>query len=147
MGQGIHTTLAALVAEEPDVAWDSIRVEHGAPGAAHYNHAAIAERLGMPADQLKTTCGRVIAPDGRRLAYVELAGAAAQVRLPENLPLKSRAQWRYLGKNMPRVDSLGKCTGTAEFGIDVRQPDMVFATVSMNPALGRRCAASMPHQR
>ena len=30
MGQGIHTTLAALVAEELDVAWDSIRVEHGA---------------------------------------------------------------------------------------------------------------------
>ena len=32
MGQGIHTTLAALVAEELDIAWDSIRVEHGAPG-------------------------------------------------------------------------------------------------------------------
>ena len=37
MGQGIHTTLAALVAEELDVAWDSIRVEHGPLGAAYYN--------------------------------------------------------------------------------------------------------------
>jgi isoquinoline 1-oxidoreductase beta subunit len=35
MGQGVHTTLAALVAEELDVAWDSIRVEHGMPGAAY----------------------------------------------------------------------------------------------------------------
>ena len=46
MGQGIHTTLAALVAEELDVAWDSIRVAHGAPGEAYYNHTAIAE--GVP---------------------------------------------------------------------------------------------------
>jgi hypothetical protein len=35
MGQGIHTTLAALVAEELDVAWDSNRVEHGAPDRHH----------------------------------------------------------------------------------------------------------------
>lgn len=46
MGQGIHTTLAALVAEELDVAWDSIRVEHGAPGAAYYNRALMQE--GVP---------------------------------------------------------------------------------------------------
>ena len=41
MGQGIHTTLAALVAEELDVAWDSVRVEHGPPGAAYYNRALV----------------------------------------------------------------------------------------------------------
>ena len=46
MGQGIHTTLAALVAEELDVAWDAIRVEHGAPGAAYYNRALMQE--GVP---------------------------------------------------------------------------------------------------
>ena len=46
MGQGIHTTLAALVAEELDVSWDSIRVEHGAPGEAYYNRALLEE--GVP---------------------------------------------------------------------------------------------------
>ncbi|HSW07986.1 molybdopterin cofactor-binding domain-containing protein, partial [Aquabacterium sp.] len=45
MGQGIHTTLAALVAEELDVAWDSIRVEHGPPGAAYYNRALIKHNV------------------------------------------------------------------------------------------------------
>lgn len=39
MGQGTRTTLAALVAEELDVAWEDIRVIHGPPGQAYYNHA------------------------------------------------------------------------------------------------------------
>jgi len=39
MGQGVHTTLAALVAEELDAEWDSIRVLHGPPAAAYYNAA------------------------------------------------------------------------------------------------------------
>jgi isoquinoline 1-oxidoreductase subunit beta len=198
MGQGIHTTLAALVAEELDVAWDSIRVEHGPPGAAYYNAALIqsnipfadqdhghaaeamrstmgvvakllplqitggssnvvdlfdrmrvagaaarfalvaaaAQRLGLPAAQLKTDNGSVFAPDGRRLTYLELAPVAAGIDLPASPPLKPREQWRYLGKSMPRVDMVAKCTGTATFGIDVRLPDMVFATVRMNPAKG-----------
>ena len=196
MGQGIHTTLAALVAEELDVAWDSIRVEHGPPGAAYYNRAlvehnvpfsdldhstaaetmrgamgvvakllpmqitggssnvadlfdrmrvagaaarfalvaAAAKKLGLPADQLKTDNGQVLAPDGRRLTYLELAASAAGIDLPASPPLKAREQWRYLGKSMPRVDMVAKCTGTATFGIDVRLPDMVYATVRMNPA-------------
>lgn len=198
MGQGVHTTLAALVAEELDVPWDSIRVEHGAPSAAYYNRvvmedqapfgpldhgraseamratmgvmaklmgmqitggsssvadlfdrmrvagaaarfaliAAAARKLGVPVTQLKTDNGNVVGLDGRRLAYGELAPAAADIDLPADPPLKPRAQWRYLGKSMPRVDMVGKCTGTATFGIDVRLPGMVFATVRMNPAMG-----------
>ena len=197
MGQGIHTTLAALVAEELDVDWHQLRVEHGPPGAAYYNRAmleegvpfgaldhsaaaeamrgtmgvlakfvglqgtggsssvpdafdkmrvagaaarfalvaAAAQRLGVPAATLKTASGAVVAPDGRRLTYPELAADAAKVALPDDPPLKPRALWRYLGKSMPRVDMVGKCTGTATFGIDVRLPGMVFATVRMNPAL------------
>ena len=197
MGQGIHTTLAALVAEELDVDWDQLRVEHGPPGAAYYNRAmleegvpfgaldhsaaaeamrgtmgvlakfvglqgtggsssvpdafdkmrvagaaarfalvaAAAQRLGVPAATLKTASGAVVAPDGRRLTYPELAADAAKVALPDDPPLKPRALWRYLGKSMPRVDMVGKCTGTATFGIDVRLPGMVFATVRINPAL------------
>jgi isoquinoline 1-oxidoreductase beta subunit len=203
MGQGVHTTLAALLAEELDIGWENIRVEHGAPGAAYYNRgvleegvpfgaldhgvmaermrgtmgvlskfmgmqvtggsssvpdafeklrsagaaarfalvAAAARRLGIPAAQLKTANGRVIAPDGSSLGYTELAAEAAQVALPDNPPLKDRKDWRYLGKAMPRVDMVGKCTGTASFGIDVRLPGMLFATVRCNPAIGAPLAS------
>jgi isoquinoline 1-oxidoreductase subunit beta len=43
MGQGIETTLAALVCEELDVGLDQVRVEHGPPSPAYYNRALLAE--------------------------------------------------------------------------------------------------------
>ncbi|MEO0329513.1 MAG: molybdopterin cofactor-binding domain-containing protein [Pseudomonadota bacterium] len=43
MGQGIHTTLAALVAEELDVSLEQIKVEHGPGDFAYYNDAMLAE--------------------------------------------------------------------------------------------------------
>ena len=43
MGQGIQTTLAALVAEELDVTLADLTLEHGQPAAAYYNSAMLAE--------------------------------------------------------------------------------------------------------
>ena len=42
MGQGVYTTLPALVAEELDVAWEDIRVLHGPAAQAYYNGALMA---------------------------------------------------------------------------------------------------------
>jgi isoquinoline 1-oxidoreductase subunit beta len=198
MGQGIHTTLAALVAEELDLNWDQVRVMHGPAAQAYYNGAllregvpfaptdkswlaetardamdiparflglqltggstsipdgyqkmriagavarqaliaAAARRLGQPEDSLKTEGGAVIAPDGTRMAYPELAADAAGADLPEPPPLRPRESWRLLGKAQPRVDMEAKATGKARFAIDVRLPGMVFATIRRNPAPG-----------
>ena len=135
MGQGIHTTLAALVAEEMDLDWSQIRVLHGPASKAYYNAAvlgegvpfaptdesrlaegvraameipakflglqitggsssipdawekmrlagaaaraalveAASERLSLPPAQLTTEAGAVIAPDGTRIPYTDLA--------------------------------------------------------------------------
>lgn len=43
MGQGVHTTLAAMVAEELDVATTDLTLETGPPSAAYYNSAMMAE--------------------------------------------------------------------------------------------------------
>ncbi|SDN40768.1 isoquinoline 1-oxidoreductase, beta subunit [Lutimaribacter pacificus] len=43
MGQGTQTTLAALIAEELDIAWQDVRVMHGPPAAAYYNSALLHE--------------------------------------------------------------------------------------------------------
>ena len=45
MGQGIHTTLAALVAEELDVEMAGLRVLHGPPARAYYNSALLRGEL------------------------------------------------------------------------------------------------------
>ena len=52
MGQGIHSTLAALVAEELDLPWDQVRVMHGPPAKAYYNSALLKEAVPFaPTDQ------------------------------------------------------------------------------------------------
>lgn len=45
MGQGVHTTLAALAAEELDVAWKDITVLHGPPAQAYYNSVFLGMAL------------------------------------------------------------------------------------------------------
>lgn len=96
---------------------------------------AAADRLGVERDQLKTENGAVIAPDGTRIPYTELAEAAGQIE-PMQVELRDPSDWRLLGQNLPRVDMVGKSTGTAEFGIDVRPEGLKFASVRMNPKLG-----------
>lgn len=198
MGQGIHTTLAALVAEEMDLDWSQIRVMHGPASHAYYNAAvlgegvpfaptddsrlaetvraamdipakflglqitggsssipdawekmrlagaaaraaliaAAADRLSLPAAQLSTDKGAVIAPDGTRIPYTDLAAAAAAVTLSEEPALKPRSDWKLLGQTLPRVDMLAKVTGTATYAIDIRLPGMRFGTIRSNPRLG-----------
>lgn len=51
MGQGIHSTLAALVAEELDVAWEDIRTIHGPTSNAYYNGALMSGGVAASYDQ------------------------------------------------------------------------------------------------
>src|SRR5262249_44733699 len=85
---------------------------------------------------LKTRDGAVVTPDGRSLSYASLATAAAKIDPPGNVTLKPESEWRYLGKTMQRIDIVAKSTGTAVYGIEVRRPGMVYATVRANPRLG-----------
>ena len=186
MGQGIHTTLAALVAEELDVGFEDVRVEHG-PASDHYaNHVlygarpfwrrlryrpeqatggqtsirdafvkmrqagaaarlmliqAAAGRLGVDPETLETKDGEVNGAGGQRLAYADLAVAAAALAPPEDPPLKPREAWRLLGTSLPRVDMVSKCTGSAEYASDVTLPDLLFATVRRSPRLGGEMAS------
>ncbi len=49
MGQGVQTTLAAMVAEELDIKWQDVKVEAGPPSKAYYNEAMLEELAGYPA--------------------------------------------------------------------------------------------------
>ncbi|NOD92199.1 molybdopterin-dependent oxidoreductase [Ruegeria sp. HKCCD4884] len=96
---------------------------------------AAADRLGVDPSDLQTASGHVIAPNGDKIAYSELAEDAAGLE-PVEVSLRDPSEWRYLGRTQPRLDMVGKVTGTAEFGVDVRLPGMKFAAVRMNPKLG-----------
>jgi isoquinoline 1-oxidoreductase beta subunit len=98
--------------------------------------AAAAQQTGVPLAQLKTADSHVLTPDGRRIPYTALAAAAGKLAPPSDVALKPVSQWRLLGKPMQRLDIVAKSTGTAVYGIDLRLPGMVYATVRANPRLG-----------
>ncbi|WPH23829.1 xanthine dehydrogenase family protein molybdopterin-binding subunit [Variovorax paradoxus] len=98
--------------------------------------AAAAQQTGVPLAELKTAEGHVITPDGKRLPYTSLAAVAGKLTPPTDVTLKPASQWRLLGKPMQRLDIPAKSTGTAMYGIDLRMPGMVYATVRTNPRRG-----------
>ena len=77
-------------------------------------------------------------PTGRQWAYGELALAASRLPVPrkEDLPFKSRAAWRYVGRDASLYDLEDICTGKAVYGMDARLEGMVYASVERPPVLG-----------
>lgn len=113
------------------------RMRHAGAVAREALKAAAAQRLGVPADALRTEAGRVIADaSGQGFSYGELALEAAARDLPSGIGLRPRGEWKLLGRSLPRNDMVAKVTGAPIFGVDVSLPDMVFATVRMSPRLG-----------
>ncbi|MCC3862117.1 xanthine dehydrogenase family protein molybdopterin-binding subunit [Pseudemcibacter aquimaris] len=97
---------------------------------------AAAMKHGVAIGTLKTENGNVILPDGKKIPYSDLALEATKIALPESVVLRPERDWKYIGKDMTRVDIPAKSTGTQEFGIDVKMDGMVYATVKTNPRIG-----------
>src|SRR5207248_3547562 len=76
--------------------------------------------------------------------YGEIAAFAkppAELPKIEEKDLKSPASFRYIGKDLPRVELAGKVTGAAKYGIDFRLPGMLYAAVLQAPYEGGTPAA------
>ena len=97
--------------------------------------ASAAAQWGVPVAELKVKAGVVSHASGKSGHYGEFAKGAAGLA-PKDFALKDRKDWKLIGQSAPRVDIPAKTNGTARFGIDVRQPGMLFASVRMAPMLG-----------
>ncbi len=102
--------------------------------------AAAAEAWQVPAGEIRTSKSTLTHASGRRATYGEMAVAASRQAPPENPPLKSAAQFTYIGKDhsTPRVDSPSKCNGTATYTIDVKLPGLLTAVIAWPPSFGAR---------
>jgi isoquinoline 1-oxidoreductase beta subunit len=167
MGQGVHTALPALIAEELNVDITKVKVATAAADPAYVNGLlgaqitggstairdaweklriggaqvrtmlvqAAANKWGVAASSLKAENG-VVSGGGKSATYGELASAAASIPVPKEVKLKDASQFNIVGKAIPRLDTPAKVNGTAEFGIDVKVPGLVYASVEMSPVIG-----------
>lgn len=169
MGQGVHTSMPMLIAEELNVDVQKVQVAFAPPGKVYGNAlifglqltggstsvregydklrlagaqvremlvAAAAQQWKLEAAQLKADNGVVTGPGGKRATYGQLAEAASKMPVPEKPAMKNPSQFRIVGKPTTRLDTPAKVNGTARFGIDVKLPGMVHATLAMPPVQG-----------
>jgi isoquinoline 1-oxidoreductase beta subunit len=165
VGQGIKTSFPMIIAEEMDAKWEEVRVEQAPIDEAIYGQqfaggsrntpsgwdqhrqagavaramlvGAAAQRWGVSADQCSTADSAVNYKE-QSLGYAELAGAAAELPVPDadSLKLKERNEYTLLGTRISGVDNEAIVTGKPLFGIDTRLPGMQYATFAKCPAWG-----------
>src|SRR5271156_5058848 len=166
MGNGVRPSLPRIVADELDADWARVKVvqaigaekygdqdtdgshsvvsffvplrEAGATARLMLLRAA-ARQWGVSATECSTELHNVIhKASGKKLGYGELAAAAAKLDVPkkEELKLKPRSEWRYIGKPASSYDLKDLCTGKAKFGQDTHIEGMLFASIQHPPVLG-----------
>jgi isoquinoline 1-oxidoreductase beta subunit len=164
MGQGSHTGIAMLIAEELDADWGTIKVETaptlpqygtmGTGGSASIStgfeamrkagataremlRQAAAAKWNVPVAETRVADSVVYHDASRRKAgFGELAAAAAQLTPPAEVALKDPAQWKHIGKPHKRLDTPAKVDGSAVFGVDARLPGMLVGTIAQCPTFG-----------
>jgi len=96
---------------------------------------AAAQDLGVDAKSLSTDSG-FITSKGKRYPYSDFIDTAMNLKMPEQASLTLKADFKYIGKEITRIDALAKSTGTAEYGVDIDLPDMHYAMVKRCPVAG-----------
>jgi len=172
MGQGVKTAMPMIVAEELEADWTRVQVAQADADPAYGDQFTVGSRsvrsgfeplrqagaaaremlVGaaaltwkVPREACRARNGMVEhVTTGRRLGYGDLAALAATLPVPADPPLKPSSEFRILGTRVPRVDTPDKVDGAAMFGLDVRVPGMVYATVARCPVFGGRVKSFDP---
>jgi isoquinoline 1-oxidoreductase beta subunit len=171
MGQGTHTALAMIIADELEADWELVQVRQGGAREEYKNpilHSQLAvasatvrgfydilRKAGAAGRSmlLKAASMQWNVPENecealnstvkhkksdRSLTYGQLCLHAAELQVPQDPPLKTESQFRYMGKRIPRVDIPKKVAGKAVFGLDFKVPDMLIAVLARPTAYGAK---------
>ena len=166
MGQGIHTSLAQMLAEELDVPLSSVDMVMGDTKLCPYDSGTFGSRstkyfgppmrqaaaearavlIQLAAEHFHTDYTKLDARDGtifvkqnpqKKVSYSQLAkGKKIEKNLTKKPPIKHYSKHTVSGKPTNRVDSELKVTGEAKFAVDIRLPDMLHAKILRPPAHG-----------
>jgi isoquinoline 1-oxidoreductase beta subunit len=104
----------------------------GASAREMFKEAA-AKRWGVDQTQCVASNGEITSPTGKKLRYAELVEEASKLTPPSSPPLKAPKDFKVIGKSTARRDIPAKTNGSAEYGIDITVPGMLYASVERSP--------------
>ncbi len=164
MGQGAYQAIPQIVAEELEVNLNEVNITFAKGDNKKYGSqitggsstvrssyknllrlsataremliAAAAIKWGVPKTECYAEAGHVIhKPSGKKVHYGEVVVEASKLEAPKDIKLKSRSEYKLIGKPLHRQDTALKTNGTAVFGLDKKLPGMLYASVERNPRL------------
>ena len=165
MGQQVWTSMAQIVADELEASWDSVEIvqalgdpkygDQNTDGSrsVRYNfhrlriagaamrtmlERAAAAQWGVEASDVHARLGMVVHnANGKELSYGQLAKTASTLQVPseDEIALKERADWRYIGKDVSSMTVAQVVRGKGTYGIDVQMEDMVYAIIARPPQI------------
>lgn len=97
---------------------------------------AAATAWNVPEAECHAEAGHILhSKSGKKGHFGEFVEAASKLEAPKDVKLKSRKDYKLIGKAVKRIDTKFKIAGEAVFGLDKRVPGMLFAAVERNPRL------------
>lgn len=165
MGQNIRTSLTQAVAEELRVSPGSIRMVMGDTAATPFDMGTFGSRttptmspqlrkasaaarellVGLAAKTWTTDRAHLVAANGtitdpatqRSAAYGELLrGRDLAEEIPVEDPLELPAEWRVMGRSLPKVDGQEFVTGRHHYTSDLNLPGMQYGKILRPPSFG-----------
>ncbi len=166
-GQNVKTSMPMIVAEELDVDWKNVIVEQAPLNTALYTHQfiggsqairqgwqslrmagasarymlrkAAAQAWEVPVEEITTEAGVLHHKNsGKKAGYGEMASAAANIAVPEEVQLKDIKEFNIIGTSRKNVDGKKIVTGQPLFGIDQHREGMLIAMIAHPPAFGMK---------
>jgi isoquinoline 1-oxidoreductase subunit beta len=164
-GQNVKTSMPMIVAEELDVDWKNVVVEQAPLNTELYTRQfiggsqairtswktlrtagatarqmlceAAALSWGVPVEEITTQAGILTHnKTGKSAGYGEMASAAAKVKMPKDVKLKEKKDFRIIGTSVKNADALKIVTGKPLFGMDIKRDGMLIAMIVHPPAFG-----------
>ena len=158
MGQHIRTSIPMIVAEELNADWSKVKVvqadthpdkygDQSTGGSGSIRGAytdlrqagatarellieAASIKWGVPKNECKAQMSKVIHSKSKRsIKYGDLISIAGKLDPPSDPKLKDEKDFTIIGNSMPGLDTHSRVNGSAKFGLDIRIPNMLYATV------------------
>jgi isoquinoline 1-oxidoreductase beta subunit len=112
-------------------------VREGGAAARDMLIRAAAAGWGVPAEEC-SAANSVIThkPSGKTTSFGKVAEAAGKLDPPKDIKLKDPKDWKLAGKPVKRLDTADKVNGKLVYGIDLKFPGMLNATICDCPIAG-----------